>query len=117
MTSITKGLVQPALDLHMVSGMRLCFSFLEFLMQEFFIGSMSCGGCASRITQTLHKLDAGATVEVDLPSKTVRVDSNQESANIEAALKEAGYPPLGIESVAKPATTGVGTRRSGCCCG
>ncbi|CAN5817594.1 hypothetical protein BH11PSE13_BH11PSE13_21250 [soil metagenome] len=86
-------------------------------MQEFVIPSMSCGGCASRITQTLHHLDAGAKVEVDLSNKKLRVDSNQESASIEAALKVAGYPPLEIQSVAKPATTGAGTRRSGCCCG
>ena len=117
MTSITKGLVQPALDLHMMSGMRLCLSLLECLMQEFFIPSMSCGGCASRITQTLHNLDASARVAVDLPNKTVRVDSNQESASIEAALKEAGYPPIEIESIAKPETAGTGKRRSGCCCG
>ena len=86
-------------------------------MKEFLIPSMSCGGCASRITQTLHNLDASARVAVDLPNKTVRVDSNQASAIIEAALKEAGYPPIEIESVAKPATAGTGTRRGGCCRG
>ncbi|MEO8389906.1 heavy-metal-associated domain-containing protein [Polaromonas sp.] len=86
-------------------------------MQEFLIPSMTCGGCASRITQTLHNLDANAMVEVDLPNKTVRVDSSQESAAVEAALKGAGYPPVEVQSVAIPATAGTGTRRSGCCCG
>lgn len=101
----------------MMLGMRLCLSLLEFLMQEFLIPSMSCGGCASRIIQTLHNLDAGARVEVDLPNKTVRVESSQESAAVDAALKGAGYPPVKVQSIVKPASAGAGTRRSGCCCG
>lgn len=84
-------------------------------MQQFIIPSMSCGGCASRIAQTIHKLDADARVEVDLPHKTVRVDSNQEKAIVEAALKEAGYPPADVQSVANSAAAGAGARRSGCC--
>ena len=101
----------------MLSGKRVCFSILEILMQEFVIPSMSCGGCASRITQTLLNLDAGARVDVDLPSKTVRVESNQESANVETALKQAGYPPVEIRSVARSTTAGAGSKRGGCCCG
>lgn len=86
-------------------------------MQTFVIPSLSCGGCASRISQTLYNLDAGARVEVDIPNNTVRVDSNQQSASIEVALKEAGYPPIEIESGTKRDTAVTGTRRSGCCCG
>lgn len=62
-------------------------------MQEFVIQSMSCGGCASRITQAVKNLDAKATIEVDLPTKIVRVDSAKDRASVTAALTEAGYPP------------------------
>ncbi|WP_454902675.1 heavy-metal-associated domain-containing protein [Variovorax gossypii] len=62
-------------------------------MQEFIIQSMSCGGCASRIAQAVKNLDAQAKIEVDLPTKTVRVDSTEDRASVTAALTEAGYPP------------------------
>ncbi|WP_455240227.1 heavy-metal-associated domain-containing protein [Variovorax durovernensis] len=57
------------------------------------IQSMSCGGCASRIAQAVKNLDAQAKIEVDLPTKTVRVDSTEDRASVTAALTEAGYPP------------------------
>jgi copper chaperone len=62
-------------------------------MQEFVIQSMSCGGCASRIAQAVKNLDATAKIEVDLPTKTVRVDGAEDRASLTAALTEAGYPP------------------------
>ncbi len=62
-------------------------------MQEFVIQSMSCGGCASRIAQAVKNLDAQAKIEVDLPAKTVRIDSTEDRASVTAALTAAGYPP------------------------
>lgn len=62
-------------------------------MQEFIIHSMSCGGCVSRIVQAVKILDAQAKIEVDLPTKTVRIDSSEDRESVTAALIEAGYPP------------------------
>lgn len=62
-------------------------------MQEFVIQSMSCGGCASRIAQAVKNLDATAKIEVDLSTKTLRVDSSEDRESVTAALTEAGYPP------------------------
>ncbi|KPU95681.1 copper-binding protein [Variovorax paradoxus] len=62
-------------------------------MQEFVIQSMSCGGCASRIAQAVKNLDATAKIEVDLSTKTLRVDSTEDRESVAAALAEAGYPP------------------------
>lgn len=62
-------------------------------MQEFVIQSMSCGGCASRIAQAVKNLDAQAKIEVDLPSRTVRIESTEDRAAVTEALTEAGYPP------------------------
>ena len=50
-------------------------------MQEFVIQSMSCGGCASRITQVVKNLDAQAKIEVDLPTKMLRIDSVEDRAS------------------------------------
>lgn len=62
-------------------------------MQEFVIQSMSCGGCASRITQAIKSVDIDAKIQVDLSTKTVRVDCSQGRSSVAAALRQAGYPP------------------------
>ena len=62
-------------------------------MKEFVIQSMSCGGCASRITQVVKNLDAQAKIEVDLPTKMLRIDSTTDRASLTDALTQAGYPP------------------------
>lgn len=62
-------------------------------MQEFIIPSMSCGGCEGRIAQALKQLDAQARIEVDIPARTVRIDSTEDRAAVAEALTEAGYPP------------------------
>jgi copper chaperone len=77
-----------------MSSLKLgSLSIKESLMQEFVIQSMSCGGCASRIAQAVKNLDATAKIEVDLPTRTVRIDSAEDRASVIAALAEAGYPP------------------------
>jgi len=62
-------------------------------MQEFEIQSMTCGGCAGRVTQALKKLDVQARVEIDIPGRTVRVETRKDRASVIAALTQAGYPP------------------------
>jgi len=91
---IQLGTWQSPLDIHMTSRWTLTLLFnKEFPMQEFVIQSMSCGGCASRIAQAVKNLDAKARIEIDLPTKTVRIDSIEDRASFTTALTEAGYPP------------------------
>ncbi len=59
---------------------------------EFEIPDMSCGHCAGVITQTVKQLDAGATVNIDLPGKKVTVETTQDRQTVAQALTEAGYP-------------------------
>lgn len=61
-------------------------------LKEFDVPSMSCGHCASAITQTLKGLDPGAEVSVDLDHKKVTVRTTQDRQKIAAALSQAGYP-------------------------
>lgn len=59
---------------------------------EFDIPAMSCGHCASVITQTVKQVDPGAEVSVDLASKKVTVQTSEDRQTVAAALTEAGYP-------------------------
>lgn len=62
-------------------------------MIELNLPDMSCGHCASTVTQTCKLVDPGARVQVDLQSKQVRIESSEERQDFEEALAEAGYPP------------------------
>ncbi|WP_439590538.1 heavy-metal-associated domain-containing protein [Hydrogenophaga sp.] len=62
-------------------------------MQEFEILSMSCGGCANRVVQAVKNLDAQARIEIDMPTRTVRIETTEDRASAAAALAQAGYRP------------------------
>ena len=62
-------------------------------MYQFNIPNMSCGHCVSRITKAVQSTDAGASVKVDLTSKTVSVVSAVSDSDLRKALSDAGYPP------------------------
>jgi copper chaperone len=64
-------------------------------MIEFKLPDMSCGHCVGTVTKTVQQLDPQAQVEIDLPSRQVRIESTQDRAVLAAALDEAGYPPAG----------------------
>mgnify|MGYP006324941901 CR=1 FL=1 len=61
-------------------------------MMEFKIPTMSCGHCVGVITQALHALDQHASIEIDLESKLVKIESKTDRASVLAALSAAGYP-------------------------
>jgi len=65
-------------------------------MTEFLVEGMSCGHCVNAVTEAIHKLDPGATVDVDLGSKHVRVQSDVESFLLAQAVADAGYDPLPV---------------------
>lgn len=62
-------------------------------MYEFEVQSMTCGHCASRVTQAIKNLDATAKVEVELAAKKVRVQTVEDRGSVVAALADAGYTP------------------------
>ncbi len=61
-------------------------------MYELTVEGMSCGHCVGRVTKTVQGIDAAAKVEIDLPSKKVKIDSGADLDTIAAAIDDAGYP-------------------------
>ena len=59
---------------------------------EFSIPDMSCGHCVKAITQALHLFDPVATLNINLPTRTITVQTTQDRQAIATALTEAGYP-------------------------
>lgn len=60
-------------------------------MYELQVEGMSCGGCVRSVTKSVQALDAGATVDVDLASKKVRIVSQAGLDSVKAAIANAGY--------------------------
>lgn len=65
-------------------------------MIEFEIKAMSCGHCVASITQAVVALDPAAKVQAELPTHRVRIETTRPRADIEHALKTAGYPPTPV---------------------
>ena len=60
-------------------------------MVQFQVAGMTCGGCARSVTNAVKGVDAGASVNVDLATKIVAVDSRADTKAIAGAIKAAGY--------------------------
>ena len=61
-------------------------------MIELTVKDMTCNHCVGVVTKAVKSVDPNAAVNVDLPSKRVRVDSASGVDAIAKALVEAGYP-------------------------
>jgi copper chaperone len=62
-------------------------------MLTFQIPNMTCGHCARAVTEAVQAADPAATVEVDLPTHQVQVQTTAAREAVVAQLKEAGYAP------------------------
>lgn len=61
-------------------------------MYQLQVENMSCGHCVGSVTKAVQGIDATAQVQIDLASKSVKVESSAELGAISAAIVEAGYP-------------------------
>jgi copper chaperone len=55
---------------------------------------MNCGGCVNTIKKTIQQIDALAVIDVELSTKTLRVNSAMPEAVIIQAISDAGFQPL-----------------------
>lgn len=63
-------------------------------MTDFIVNDMTCGHCASTITRAVKEVDSGATVDIDLDKKMVRIGSGKPAADLLEAIQEAGFTPV-----------------------
>lgn len=60
-------------------------------MIELKLPTMTCGHCVRTVTQAVHEVDATATLDIDLPTHRVRIESQQPKEAFVRALAEEGY--------------------------
>ncbi len=63
-------------------------------MYELKVDGMTCGGCAASVKRAVQAIDANAQVDVDLPTKIVKVSTSAELEAVKAAVEDAGYDIL-----------------------
>ena len=61
-------------------------------MYQLQVENMSCGHCVGSVTKAVQGIDPQAQVQIDLASKSVKVESAAALGAISAAIVEAGYP-------------------------
>jgi copper chaperone len=60
------------------------------------VNGMNCGHCTQTITKAILAVDPKASVETDIPSKTVKVSSHIDSATISTTVSDAGYDVIAV---------------------
>ncbi len=64
-------------------------------MIELKLPTMTCEHCVRTVNHTVQQVDAAAKVVVDLPTKTVRIESQHARQEFVRALSDEGYAPAG----------------------
>lgn len=66
-------------------------------MYQLQVENMSCGHCVGAVTKAVQGIDATAQVQIDLASKSVKVESSGALDSIKAAIVDAGYPVISAQ--------------------
>ncbi|PPQ37295.1 heavy-metal-associated domain-containing protein [Rhodopila globiformis] len=60
-------------------------------MSVFRVPDMHCDGCVRSVTGAVRDLDEKATVQADLQTRQVRVETTASDEAVAAAIREAGF--------------------------
>ncbi len=55
------------------------------------VPSMVCEGCVETVTKAIQTVDSDASVTVDLPSKTVTLESQASESSFKQAIVATGH--------------------------
>jgi copper chaperone len=65
-------------------------------MFDFQIPNISCAHCVRAITEAIRRLDPNANVQVDIPRRTVHVETSAGREAVVEALDDEGYSPCPV---------------------
>ena len=61
-------------------------------MQTLFVTGMTCGGCTKAVTRAIQMQDTEATVQVDLATQKVEIESRLDREVLITIVTNAGFP-------------------------
>jgi len=68
------------------------------MAKTYHVGGMSCGGCVKSVSNAITAKDPTARFSVDLPSGTIRMESDMVEAAVIAAITGAGFEFKGLRA-------------------
>jgi len=63
-------------------------------MHTLFVTGMTCGGCTKAVTRAIQMQDAKATVQVDLATQKVEIESRLDREVLITIVTNAGFPAV-----------------------
>ena len=61
-------------------------------MHTLFVTGMTCGGCTKAVTKAIQMQDARATVQVDLATQQLEIESRLDREVLITIVTNAGFP-------------------------
>ena len=61
-------------------------------MHTLVVSGMTCGGCTKAVTRAIQMQDAQATVQVDLATQRVEIESRLDREALITIVTNAGFP-------------------------
>jgi copper chaperone len=61
-------------------------------MHTLFVTGITCGGCTKAVTRAIQMQDAKATVQVDLATQKVEIESKLDREVLITIVTNAGFP-------------------------
>lgn len=58
------------------------------------VPKMACSACATTITKAVQAIDSASTVEADLKTKLVTIQTAKSESEVRKAIASAGYPTI-----------------------
>ncbi|QWD69795.1 heavy-metal-associated domain-containing protein [Polynucleobacter sp. UB-Siik-W21] len=58
------------------------------------VSGMTCGGCINAVTRAIQAQDPQATVQADLPSQMVNLETSLSAEQASQIITEAGFPVI-----------------------
>ena len=58
------------------------------------VSGMTCGGCINAVTRAIQAQDPQATVQADLPSQMVNLETSLSAAQASQIITKAGFPVI-----------------------
>ncbi|WP_370589100.1 heavy-metal-associated domain-containing protein [Tychonema sp. LEGE 06208] len=71
---------------------RVVSAEVHIMTLQLKVPKMACSACATTITKAVQTVDSEATVEVDLKTKAVTVQTAKSESEVRKAIASAGYP-------------------------
>ena len=61
-------------------------------MYELKLPKMTCPGCAKSVKSALLEMDANSSIEINIITRTIRIQTSKSKNEVLSVLEKAGYP-------------------------